>query len=120
MPGESFLFQSLKMSSIAGLEEEAFLLMEDFFLMRAFSFVFLAVLGGFFFGVFFGAFFEVLFGDFMGPTPCDEGVAPRRSQELPQYDSGDARAPAENLDGFVLACQRATRGILQRPPRGRL
>src|SRR5215813_13672540 len=75
MPGESFLFQSLKMSSIAGLEEEAFLLMEDFFLMRAFSFVFLAVLGGFFFGVFFGVFF----GAFMGPTPCDEGVAPRRS-----------------------------------------
>jgi hypothetical protein len=29
-------------------------------------------------------------------------------QELPQYDSGDARAPAENLDCFELACQRAS------------
>src|SRR5262249_25595490 len=37
--------------------------------------------------------------------------------ELPQYDSGDAGAPAENLDVFAMACQRpSARGILQWPP----
>src|SRR5215217_1525312 len=101
MPGESFLFQVSKMSSICLLRVDVFELIEGFFLMRALIFVFLtgflATLGGFFFAV------------FIAHTPRDEGLRRAICGGLAsmRYQARTGSVAAENLDLLKGRAKRA-------------